>query len=104
MASHGGLPEFNGSVDKWDMFAEQLFYYFAANGITDDDKQKVILLSAYGTATYKLLKTLVAPAELTSKSFADLVKLAQEHYNPKPSVIMCRFHFNTCASGRRVNH
>ncbi|ETW98968.1 MAG: hypothetical protein ETSY2_41825 [Candidatus Entotheonella gemina] len=49
-----------------------------------------------GSTTYKLLKTLVAPAELTTKSVADLVKLAQEHYNPRPSVIMRRFYFNTC--------
>ena len=66
------------------------------NGITEEDKQRAILLSACGTTTYKLLKTLVAPAELTSKSFSELVKLAQEHYNPKPSVIMRRYQFNTC--------
>ena len=28
--------------------------------------------------------------------FADIVQLAQEHHNPKPSVIMRRFRFNTC--------
>ena len=78
------------------MFAEQLAYYLVANGIDDADKKRAILLSACGTSTYKLLKTLVAPAELTAKSFAELVELAKEHYTPKPSVIMCRFKFNTC--------
>ena len=96
MTSHGRLPEFSGSATEWDVFAEQLSFYFTANGITDAGKQRAILLSACGTTTYKLLKTLVAPAELTSKSFAELVKLAQEHHNPKPSVIMRRFRFNTC--------
>ena len=47
-------------------------------------------------ATYKLLRTLVAPAALTTKTFNELVKLATEHHNPKPSVIIRRFRFNTC--------
>ena len=78
------------------MFTEKLSFYLTANGITDEDKQRAILLSACGITTYKLPKTLVAPIELTSKSFSDLIKLAQEHHNLKPSVIMRRFHFNTC--------
>ena len=96
MASiHGHLPMFSDSAAEWDVFAEQLTYYFVANGIDDADKKRAILLSACGTITYKLLKTLVAPAELTAKLFAELVQLAKEHYTPKPSVIMCRFRFNT---------
>ena len=92
MTSHGRLPEFSGSATEWDMFAEQLSFYFTANGNTDGDKQRAILLSACGTTTYKLLKTLVAPAELTS----DIVQFAQEHHNTKPSVIMLCFRFNMC--------
>ena len=94
-STRGHLPQFDGNASEWDVFAEQLTYYFVVNGIDDDKKKRAILLSACGTPTYKLLKTLVAPAELTSKSFAELVELAKEHYTPKPSVIMCRFKFNT---------
>ena len=96
MASHGCLPEFSGGATEWDVFAEQLSFYFIVDGITDADQKRALLLSAVGTTTYKVLKTLVAPAELTSKTFAEIVKLAQEHHNPKPSVIMRRFSFNTC--------
>ena len=95
-AFHGRLPEFNGASDGWEIFAEQLQHYFAANAVDDDDKQRAILLSACGTATYKLLKTFVAPAALTTKTFDELVGLATEHHNPKPSVIMRRFRFNIC--------
>ena len=101
MTSHRRLPEFSGSATEWDVFAEQLSFYFTANGITDGDKQRAILLSACGTTTYKLLKTLVAPAEVTSKSFSDLVKLVQEHHNPKPFIILRRFCFNTCVRQER---
>ena len=56
---------------------------------------EAILLNACGIATYKRLKTLVAPAALTTKTFAELVHLATDHHHPKPSVIMRRFRFNT---------
>ena len=78
------------------MFAKQLIYHCIANRIDNEDKKRAIHLSACETSTYKLLKTLVAPAELTTVSFADLVELAKEHYTPKLSIIMCRFKFNTC--------
>ena len=96
VTSLGRLPEFSGTVDEWEILAEQLTYYFAANGINDEDKQRAILLSVCGTATYKLLKTFVAPTALTTKAFAELVQLATDHHHPKPSVIMRRFCFNTC--------
>ena len=94
VTSLGRLPEFSGAVDEWEILAEQLTYYFAA--IKDEDKQRAILLSVCGIATYKLLKTLVAPTALTTKAFAELVQLATDHHHPKPSVIMRRFRFNTC--------
>ena len=94
--SHGHLPEFSGNATEWDVFTEQLLFYFTANSIADGGKQRALLLIACGTTTYKPLKTLIAPAKLLTKSVADLVKLAQEHYNPRPSVIMRRFYFNTC--------
>ena len=96
MTTHSRLPEFSANATDWEVLAKQLSFYFSANGITDADKQEVILLSACGTSTYKLLNTLIAPAELTSKLFAELVALAKEHHTPKPSIIMHRFTFNTC--------
>ena len=90
------LPEFSGAADEWEIFAEQLTHYFVANEIDDDAKHRAILLSTCGMATYKLLRTLVAPAALTTKTFNELVKLATEHHNPKPSIIIRRFRFNTC--------
>ena len=97
MASfHGRVPEFSGATDDWDIFTEQLSHYFTASGITAADKKRAVLLSTCGTTIYKLLKTLVSPDELTSKTFDELVKLVQDHHHPQPSVIMRRFRFNTC--------
>ena len=97
MASfHGRVPEFSGATDDWDIFTEQLSHYFTASGITAADKKRAVLLSTCGTIIYKLLKTLVSPDDLTSKTFDELVKLVQDHHHPQPSVIMRRFRFNTC--------
>ena len=60
-----------------------------------EDKQKAILLSECGVATYHLIKNFTAPDKPTDKSFADLVKLVGDHYSPIPSVIVERFRFNT---------
>ena len=93
---HGRVPEFSGATDDWDIFTEQLSHYFTASGITDADKKRAVLLSTCGITVYKLLKILLSPDNLTSRTFDELVKLVQEHHHPQPSVIMRRFRFNTC--------
>ena len=92
---HGQLPQFDGNAEDWEVFTEQLTHYCTANAIEDPAKKRSFLLSACGTGTYKLIKTLFSPAEVTTKSFDDIVKLVQDHFQPKPSVIMRRFRFNT---------
>ena len=53
-----------------------------------------------GTPTYKLFRSLVEVGELNTKSFDDLARLLKENYDPKPSAIVQRFHFN---SRRRIH-
>ena len=60
-----------------------------------EDKQKAILLSGCGVATYRLIKNLTAPAKPTDRSFTELVELVGDHYSLIPSVIVERFRFNT---------
>ena len=70
-------------------------HFFAANGIEDQEKQRSIFLVSVGAKTYKLIRSLVAPGDPTSHTFEELTKLVQDHYQPKPSVIVERFKFNT---------
>ena len=93
---HGHLTKFDGNAEDWEIFTEQLSHYLTANGITDEAKKRSILLSACGTSTYKLVRTLVAPDAVTDETFEEMCAEAQHHYHPKPSVIMRRFQFNTC--------
>ena len=92
---HGTVGEFNPTNEDWGSYTERLQQYFAANEVAEG-KQKAILLSRCGVATYRLIKNLTAPAKPTDKSFADLVQLVGDHYNPAPLMIVERFRFNTC--------
>ena len=95
MATHGSLGEFNSSKEGWVSYTEQLEQYFAANEVVSADKQWAILLTCCGLDTYQLIKSLLAPAKPTDKSFQELVQLVKDHHEPKPSVIVQRYHFNS---------
>ena len=48
-----------------------------------------------GASTYRLIKTLLLPGKPNDLSFADLVQRVKIHFNPKPSVTVKRYKFNT---------
>ena len=91
---HRTVGEFDPTLEDWSSYTEQLQLYFTANDV-EEAKQKAILLSGCGVATYRLIKNLTAPEKPTDKTFAQLVQLVGEHHNPKPSKIVERFRFNT---------
>ena len=97
MASHhGSITEFSGIAEDWEAYMEQLESYFVANDITTAAKKRAVLLSSCGTATYKTIRSIVAPEKLTNMAYAELTKKVREHFSPKPSPIIQRFKFNTC--------
>ena len=85
MAVHGTLAPFNPEEEDWVEYTDRLSYYFTANGITDSAKKRAILISCCGPATFRLMKSLVFPEELSDLSFAQSVKL---HREPKASIIV----------------
>ena len=95
MATHGHIGQFNRGVEDWTAYCERLQQYSLANDVDNADKQRAILLSVCGPATYQLIRNLVAPDRPTDKSFAAIVKLVQDHHTPPPSVIVQRFKFNS---------
>jgi len=95
MALHGTIGEFNSALEDWASYAERMDSYLAANEITDAGKRRAVLLSTCGPSTYRLIRSLVAPNKPTDKSYADLVKIVGLHFNPKPSVAVQRFKFNS---------
>ena len=93
---HGHYAEFNGVAEDWTVYVERLQNYFVANDVESEGKKRAILLSVCGPATYRLIRNLLSPAQPNSKSYAELVQLVRDHYQPKPSPIIMRFRFNSC--------
>ena len=81
--------------EEWTHYVERLEYYFFANGIQAAEKKRAVLISVMGSQAYKLLRTLISPSLPNEKSFSQLVEVLKNHYNPKPSEIIQRFHFNS---------
>lgn len=93
--THGSVIAFDQTKDDWTSYSERLGHYFIANDVATDAKKRSILLSECGPATYKLLRSLVGAERLTTDSYADLVTALKSHYDPKPSVIVQRYKFNS---------
>lgn len=94
-AVYGTVSEFNADTEEWSEYAECLEHYFTANGITDKDKKRAILLSVCGASTYRLIKSLASPARVTELGFNDIVEKVQKHFHLKRSPIVERFNFNS---------
>ena len=97
--SIGKLEEYSPEVGSWNHYIERLNCYFAANEIDSDTRKVNILLSICGAKTYELIRSLVIPELPSTKSFSELNSIVSTHYDPKPSVIVQRFHFNTRSQG-----
>ena len=99
-ATHGAIGSFDGSQEDWLSYVARLQNYFIANDITDDKdkeaaKRRAILLSICGVSTYRLIKSLCAPAKPEEVPFKDLVTLVERHHNPEPSATVQRFKFHS---------
>ena len=94
-AVHGAVAPFDPSIDEWSEYIERLQFYFTANGIKEDSKIRAVLLSCCGPSTFQLLRSLVLPTPLTNFSFSELVAKMTAHHEPRPSVIVQRYKFNT---------
>ena len=92
---HGSVGEFSGVAEEWPPYIERMEFYFAANDVEDEGKKCAILLSCCGSATYSLIRNLVAPGKPSETTFKNIVEKVQTHFNPRPSPIVQRFKFNS---------
>ena len=91
--NNGTKLEFHLGKDDWKIYAERLELYFVANDVKEE-KQAAVLLTKISADTYKFVRDLCAPDKPSTKTFKELVKLINDHLNPKPSETMerCKFH------------
>ena len=95
MATHGKIGEFDPIQESWDMYIERLELYFVANGVTEAERKRAVLLTASGPSTYKLIRNLTAPEKPTEVAYSEIVALVKVHHTPKPSVTVQRYKFHT---------
>ena len=95
MATHGSIGEFQGNPEGWTEYIKRLERYFTANDGATNKKRRAIFLACCGDVTYSIIRSLAAPRKPTEIPYNDFVKLAQAHYNPRPSQIVQRLKFNS---------
>ena len=64
MATHGAVSTFDPNAEDWTTYTDRMKHYFVANDVVDTDKKRSILLSACGSATYKIIRNLVEDGKL----------------------------------------
>ena len=91
----GKIDEFDSKAEEWSQYQMRLEYYLQANGVTDADKKKAVLITVVGRDNFKLMRSLIQPAEPKDKTFKQLVECMQKHFEPKPSESMQRLKFHS---------
>ena len=91
--SIGHMDPFDENIEDWCTYCERLEQFFDANDIKDPKKVSSLIIFL-GPKTYKLLKSLTAPAKPAEKSYDDLIKILSGHLAPKPILIAERFKFS----------
>ena len=95
MATVGRIEEFREEKEEWTQYAERLEHFFAANGITNNDKKRSVFLTVIGAKAYRQLRSLIAPVKPGEADFATLSEAMKNHYATAPSEIVQRFRFNS---------
>ena len=92
--SFGKVTKYNHGTDC-EAYTEQLDFYFLANGVTDDQTKKAILLSNVSTETYQLLKDLLVPATPKDTEVTYSVIVAgYKNTKPGKSALVARCEFD----------
>ena len=94
IAQIGHIELFEIGSDDWELYAERLDQFLLANGIDDDKKKVVVLVTVIGQKAYSLLRNLVAPTKPHDKKYDKLVEAMKKHLKPKPLTIAEQFKFN----------
>lgn len=97
MTMLGRIEEFDEcSSNSFEEYIERLECFFHANDIEDDAKKRSVLLSVCGAKTYSTLRSVLAPTQPSTVSYANIVAALKRHYSPAPSEIVQRFQFHNC--------
>lgn len=89
----GTLTVFDSKTSDFSVFKERLNQFFIANKITDEVRQKAILLNTLSEDCYILVRSLCVPELPDSKSYNTLIKILTDHFSPIKSYFAERLKF-----------
>ena len=94
----GKVQKFTMGAD-FEAYAEQLEFFFVANGVTDSKQKKAVLLTNLPNETYQLAKDLMAPISLREDSltYDTIVERLQKQLKPQKSALVARYEFDNRA-------
>lgn len=78
---------------NWTVYKKQLDCFFLVNGIEENKKTLLLLITKLSPEVYKILQTLCLPNTLAQKSYKELTELLAEHYQPKHGKFIKKFKF-----------
>ena len=90
----GTVGPFNPGVEDWISYEQHFKFYLTANDVAFDKKQRAIFVTTCGATTYSLVCSLAVPKRPSELTFAEIIKLAAEHYHLNPSLAVQSFKFN----------
>ena len=79
-ATFGRIGEFKEGKEDWQQYVERLGHFFAANGITEENKKRSVFVSIMGPNAYKLLRSLISPAKPVISGACDSYDSASQSY------------------------
>ena len=93
MATFGQIQEFQPESESFAAYMEHM-ELFPPRTTFQTGRRRHVFLSVVGVSTYELLCNLVAPASPKDKSFDEIVDMLKAHFEPKPIIIVERYHFH----------
>nr|CAI5842295.1 unnamed protein product [Callosobruchus analis] len=91
----GSLGTFDPKTSDFSVFQERLNQFFIANGITEEQRKKAILLNTLSEDCYVLIRNLCVPELPENKTSSELFTLLVEHFTPVKSYFSERMKFYT---------
>ena len=95
-SSFGQMGEFELGRETWTEYQERLGFFMVANGITDAQRQKAVLITSIGPQNFSLLRSIATLQGIRDKTYDELLQILTAHFSPKPSEVSQRFKFNSC--------
>ena len=91
----GRIQKFVVGTD-FEAYAEQLDFFFVANGVSNATKKKAVLLTNLPAEIYQLAKDLVAPSLLKEAevTYQIIVERLQKQLKPQKSALVARYEFD----------